>query len=81
MGNYGTQMYGSSLPAIHGGATLTDLLYFGSTVTTTGDFVDHQQTLGVFPQNVNFTTPEPATMCLLVAGSIMGIMRRRKIAR
>ena len=34
LGNHGTHMYGSSVPAINGGNATADLLDFGSTITT-----------------------------------------------
>ena len=71
LGNHGTHMYGSSVPAINGGNATADLLDFGTTITTTlganplggsGQLPIVNYTTLVtgtgsssFPMNVNFT--------------------------
>lgn len=75
LGNDGTHMYASSVPAINGGGAVADLLDFGPTITTTlGNnplggsgqlpIVNYNTLLagdnsGSFPQNVNFTEAGP----------------------
>ena len=75
LGNHGTHMYGSSVPAINGGSATADLLDFGATVTTylganplggSGQLpiVNYTTLLagnggGSFPLNVNFTEAMP----------------------
>jgi len=75
LGNQGTHMYGSSIPAINGGNALADLLDFGPTITATMGanplggggqlpIVNYTTLLagngsGSFPLNQNFTEAGP----------------------
>ena len=68
LGNHGSHMYGSSVPAINGAGTQPDLLDFGPTLTTvmgnnplgSGEIALVNYTvIGEFPQNQNFTEVGP----------------------
>jgi len=88
LGNNGSQLLGSSVPAINNGNAKEDLLSFGSTVTT---FVQNGQSIvnyevvsQVFPENVNFSNagnveavPEPSTYILFGIG-LVGIFAIKK---
>ena len=93
LGNYGSKIYGSSVPAINGAGTQPDLLDFGATITTTmganpfgsGEIpLVNYTVVGGFPENLNFTevgnvaaVPEPSKLVLLGLGSVLFFALRR----
>jgi len=91
LGNSGGHVYGSSVPAINGGAGSADLLDFGVSITTYESggvpVVNYTVVESSFPQNVNFTgvgdvaaVPEPGVGILLIVGLAVGgaVWFRRK---
>jgi len=90
LGNSGSHLYGSCVPAVGGGSGSLDLLDFGTTVATyvgpteegSETLVAHDQLLtNTFPGNVNFTAiPEHGrlgTLACLVGSGVFLRFRRR----
>ena len=89
LGNNGSHLLGSAVPAINGGAAVADLLDFGTQVATVVNHgeVDVQYTVvqNSFPENVNFSqggfveaVPEPKTWILWGLG-LAGLIVVRRI--